>query len=63
MDISAAAMVQATLDMRSAGAEELAQVTLLKKVMQTEQDMMSTLLQSIPTPSANGTGRKLDYYA
>lgn len=63
MDISAASMVQGTLEMRSASVEDLAQVSLLKKVMQSEQDMMSTLLQSIPTPSANGTGRKLDYYA
>lgn len=63
MDISAASMVQGTLEMRSASVEDLAQVSLLKKVMQSEQDMMSTLLQSIPTPSANGTGRKVDYYA
>lgn len=63
MDVSAAAMVQATLDMRTASADDLAQITLLKKVMQTEQDMTATLLQSIPVPSANGTGVKLDYYA
>lgn len=63
MDVSAAAMVQATLDMRTATADDAAQISLLKKVMQSEQDMMSTLLQSIPVPSANGTGVKLDYYA
>ncbi len=63
MDVSAAAMVQATLDMRSATADDAAQISLLKKVMQTEQDMMATLLQSIPVRPANGSGAKLDYYA
>jgi hypothetical protein len=44
--------------------EATAQVGLLKKVLQTEQEMFSTLLEALPPPpSPNGNGSRVNYYA
>lgn len=44
--------------------EASAQVGLLKKVMQTEQEMFDALLDALPPPPApNGSGSRVNYYA
>ena len=67
MDVSAAAMVSATLQMKQAQTVQQGQIAVFKKSMDIEAASVAQLIQSIPQPPALATsgnlGTRLNVYA
>ena len=67
MDVSAAAMVSATLQMKQAQTVQQGQIAVFKKSMDIEAASVVQLIQSIPQPPALATsgnlGTRLNVYA
>lgn len=67
MDVSAAAMVNATLQMKQAQTVQQGQIAVFKKSMDIEAASVAQLIQSIPQPPALATsgnlGTRLNVYA
>jgi hypothetical protein len=67
MDVSAAAMVNATLQMQQAQTVQQGQIAVFKKSMDIEAASVAQLIQSIPQPPALATsgnlGTQLNVYA
>lgn len=67
MDISAAAMVNATLQMKQAQTVQQGQIAVFKKSMDIEAASVAQLIQSIPQPPALATsgnlGTRLNLFA
>lgn len=67
MDVSAAAMVNATLQMKQAQTVQEGQIAVFKKSMDIQASSVSQLIQSIPQPpplAASGNlGTRLNVYA
>jgi len=67
MDVSAAAMVNATLQMQQAQTVQQGQIAVFKKSMDIQATSVAQLIQSIPQPPALATsgnlGTQLNVYA
>jgi hypothetical protein len=67
MDVSAAAMVNATLQMQQAQTVQQGQIAVFKKSMDIEAASVAQLIQSIPQPPALATsgnlGTRLNVFA
>lgn len=67
MDVSAAAMVNATLQMQQAQTIQQGQIAVFKKSMDIEAASVAQLIQSIPQPPALATsgnlGTRLNVFA
>lgn len=67
MDVSAAALVNATLQMQQAQTVQQGQIAVFKKSMDIEAASVAQLIQSIPQPPALATsgnlGTRLNVYA
>lgn len=67
MDVSPAAMVNATVQMQQAQSIQQGQIAVLKKTMDIAESSVAQLIQSIPQPPALATsgnlGTRLNVYA
>jgi hypothetical protein len=67
MDVSAAALVNATLQMQQAQTVQQGQIAVFKKSMDIEAASVAQLIQSIPQPPALATsgnlGTRLNVFA
>jgi len=67
MDVSPAAMVNATVQMQQAQSIQQGQIAVFKKTMDIAESSVAQLIQSIPLPPALATsgnlGTKLNVYA
>ena len=67
MDVSAAAMVNATLQMQQAQTVQQGQIAVFKRSMDIEAASVAQLIQSIPQPPALATsgnlGTRLNVFA
>ena len=67
MDISPAAMVNATVQMKQAQTLQQGQIAVFKKSMDIAESSISQLIQSVPQPpplaSSGNLGTKLNVYA
>lgn len=67
MDVSAAAMVSATLQMQQAQTIQQGQIAVFKKSMDIEAASVAQLIQSIPQPpalaSSGNLGTRLNVFA
>ncbi|BET25668.1 putative motility protein YjfB-like [Limnobacter thiooxidans] len=67
MDISPAAMVNATVQMKQAQTLQQGQIAVFKKSMDIAESSIAQLIQSVPQPpplaSSGNLGTKLNVYA
>ncbi|MGQ0687803.1 MAG: putative motility protein [Limnobacter sp.] len=67
MDVSPAAMVNATVQMQQAQSIQQGQIAVFKKTMDIAESSVAQLIQSIPQPPALATsgtlGTRLNVYA
>ncbi len=67
MDVSPAAMVNATVQMQQAQSIQQGQIAVFKKTMDIAESSVAQLIQSIPQPPAlaisGNLGTKLNVYA
>ena len=67
MDISPAAMVNATVQMKQAQTLQQGQIAVFKKSMEIAESSIAQLIQSVPQPpplaSSGNLGTKLNVYA